>query len=331
MSERRKPGEFELIEKYFAPLSADQPGAFALTDDAAVLEIAAGRRLVFSIDTLVAGVHFLEDEPAETTAAKLLRVNLSDLAAMGAVPLAYALSTALPENVDSGWLEGFARGLAADQEVFQITLVGGDTVATPGPLTLTLAALGTIGEGGELRRAAAEPGDTVYVSGTIGDGALGLMAQGGELETVTPQERAFLVERYRRPEPRLALGQRLVGLAHAAIDVSDGLVADLGHVCRASGVDATIDAPRLPLSPAARAALEAEPRLIERILTGGDDYELLFTAPPRARAAVMALSDESGIAVTAIGEIADSGAGAVCVVDANGRELAFKRPGYRHF
>ena len=331
MSEIRKSGEFELIERYFAPLSADQPGAFGLTDDAAVLEIAAGRRLVFSLDTLVAGVHFLEDEPAETTAAKLLRVNLSDLAAMGAVPLAYGLSTALPEQVDNDWLEGFARGLAADQEVFRITMVGGDTVATPGPLTLTLAALGTVGEGGELRRAAAEAGDTVYVSGTIGDGALGLLARQGKLETVTPEERAFLVERYRRPEPRLALGQRLIGLAHAAIDVSDGLVADLGHVCRASGVDATIDAPRLPLSPAARAALEADPRLIGRILTGGDDYELLFTAPPRARAAVAALSGEAGVAVTAIGEIAGSGPGVVRVVDADGRGLTFERPGYRHF
>jgi thiamine-monophosphate kinase len=331
VSERRKPGEFELIERYFAPLSADQPGAFGLTDDAAVLEMAAGRRLVFSLDTLVAGIHFHEDEPAETTAAKLLRVNLSDLAAMGAVPLAYTLSTALPEKVDSDWLEGFARGLAADQETFRITMVGGDTVSTPGPLILTLAILGTVGEEGELRRSAAEPGDTVYVSGTIGDGALGLMARRGDLEAVGREEREFLVERYRRPEPRLALGQRLIGPAHAAIDISDGLVADLGHVCRASSVDATIDAPRLPLSPAARAALAAEPQLIARIMTGGDDYELLFTAPPRARAAVEALSGETGVAVTAIGEIVDSGTGVVRVLDANGRELTFERPGYRHF
>jgi thiamine-monophosphate kinase len=331
VSERRKPGEFELIERYFAPLSASQPGAFGLTDDAAVLEISAGRRLVFSMDTLVAGVHFPEDEPAETTAAKLLRVNLSDLAAMGAVPLAYTLSTALPESVDSGWLEGFARGLAADQEVFRITMVGGDTVATPGPLTLTLAALGTVGEGSELRRATAQPGDIVYVSGTIGDGALGLLARRGELETVAPDERSFLVERYRRPEPRLELGQRLIGLAHTAIDVSDGLLADLGHVCRASGVDATIDVPRVPLSPAARGALRADPRLIGRILTGGDDYELLFTAPPRVHAAMATLSGEAGVAVTAIGEIAGSGAGVVRVLNTEGGEITFERPGYSHF
>jgi len=331
VGEIRKPGEFELIERYFAPLSADQPGALGLADDAAVLEIAAGRRLVFSLDTLIAGVHFLEDEPAETIAAKLLRVNLSDLAAMGAVPLAYGLSTALPKKVDNDWLEGFARGLAADQETFQITLVGGDTVGTPGPLTLTLAVLGTVGEGGELRRAAAEPGDTIYVSGTIGDGALGLLARRGELGTVTPEERTFLVERYRRPEPRVALGQRLVGLVHAVIDVSDGLVADLGHVCRASGVNATIDAPRLPLSAPARAALEAEPRLIGHILTGGDDYELLFTAPPLARAAVAALSGEAGVAVTAIGKISGSGKGVVRVLDASDQEFTFEQPGYRHF
>ena len=281
------------------------------------------------MDTLVAGVHFPEDEPAETTAAKLLRVNLSDLAAMGAVPLAYTLSTALPESVDSGWLEGFARGLAADQEVFRITMVGGDTVATPGPLTL--AALGTVGEGSELRRATAQPGDIVYVSGTIGDGALGLLARRGELETVAPDERSFLVERYRRPEPRLELGQRLIGLAHTAIDVSDGLLADLGHVCRASGVDATIDVPRVPLSPAARGALRADPRLIGRILTGGDDYELLFTAPPRVHAAMATLSGEAGVAVTAIGEIAGSGAGVVRVLNTEGGEITFERPGYSHF
>ena len=271
MGRQRKNREFELIARHFAPLSAAEPGAFALTDDAAVLAIEPGRRLVVTTDTMVAGVHFLPENPAGAVAAKLLRVNLSDLAAMGAKPLAYTLSAALPENMEDGWLERFAQALAADQASFQVTLIGGDTVATPGPLTLTLCALGTVAEGRELRRSGARPGDVVYVSGTIGDAALGLAALRGELPGLAPELRQALGERYLRPQPRVALGQRLSGLAHAAVDISDGLVADLGHICAASGTGATVEAPRIPLSPAGRAVLEADAERMTTVLAGGDD------------------------------------------------------------
>lgn len=331
MGRQSKNREFELIARHFAPLSAAEPGAFALTDDAAVLEIEPGRRLVVTTDTMVAGVHFLPENPAGTVAAKLLRVNLSDLAAMGAKPLAYTLSAALPETVEDGWLERFAQALAADQASFQVTLIGGDTVATPGPLTLTLCALGTVAEGRELRRSGARPGDTVYVSGTIGDAALGLAALRGELPGLAPELRQALGERYLRPQPRVSLGQRLSGLVHAAVDISDGLVADLGHICAASGTGATVEAPRVPLSPAGRAAVEADAERMTTVLAGGDDYELLFTAPPECADTLAGLSRELDLPLTAIGRIEETKGGGVRVIDENGRRIELVENGYRHF
>ncbi|MCH8213016.1 MAG: thiamine-phosphate kinase [Proteobacteria bacterium] len=331
MGRQRKNREFELIARHFAPLSAAEPGAFALTDDAAVLEIEPGRRLVVTTDTMVAGVHFLPENPAGTVAAKLLRVNLSDLAAMGAKPLAYTLSAALPETMEDGWLERFAQALAADQASFQVTLIGGDTVATPGPLTLTLCALGTVAEGRELRRSGARPGDTVYVSGTIGDAALGLAALRGELPGLAPELREALGERYLRPQPRIALGQRLSGLAHAAADISDGLVADLGHICAASGTGATVEAARIPLSPAGRAVLEADAERMTTVLAGGDDYELLFTAPPESADTLAGLSRELDLPLTAIGRIDETKGDGVRVIDENGRRIELVENGYRHF
>ena len=331
MGRQRKNREFELIARHFAPLSAAEPGAFALTDDAAVLALEPGRRLVVTTDTMVAGVHFLPDNPAGTVAAKLLRVNLSDLAAMGAKPLAYTLSAALPEDVEDGWLERFARALAADQASFQVTLIGGDTVATPGPLTLTLCALGTVAEGRELRRSGARPGDVVYVSGTIGDAALGLAALRGELPGLAPEPREALGERYLRPQPRIALGQRLGGLAHAAADISDGLVADLGHICAASGTAAQVEAARIPLSPAGRAVLEADGERMTTVLAGGDDYELLFTAPPESADTLAGLSRELDLPLTAIGRIDETKGDGVRVIDENGRRIELVENGYGHF
>ena len=331
MGRQRKNREFELIARHFAPLSAAEPGAFALTDDAAVLELEPGRRLVVTTDPMVAGVHFLPENPAGAVAAKLLRVNLSDLAAMGAKPLAYTLSAALPENMEDGWLERFAQALAADQASFQVTLIGGDTVATPGPLTLTLCALGTVAEGRELRRSGARPGDTVYVSGTIGDAALGLAALRGALPGLAPELREALAERYLRPQPRVALGQRLSGLAHAAADISDGLVADLGHICAASGTGATVEAARIPLSPAGRAVLEADAERMTTVLAGGDDYELLFTAPPECADTLAGLSRELDLPLTAIGRIDETKGDGVRVIDEDGRRIDLVENGYRHF
>ncbi len=280
--------------------------------------------LVLTKDAMVAGVHFLEDDPPAQIAQKLLRVNLSDLAAMGAAPLGYLLALARAKETPESWLADFCQGLAADQAEFGIGLLGGDTVSTPGPLTLSLTAIGQVPKGQALRRSGAKAGDDLWVSGTLGDGALGLLVLQGQLDP-PPAARAFLIERYRLPQPRLALGQALRGLAHAALDVSDGLLADLGHILETSGVGAELWADRLPLSPAARDL----PGARDAALAGGDDYELLFTAPAMRRDDVAALSKSLDLPITRIGQIqAESG---LHVLDAAGRELHPRRAGWQHF
>lgn len=319
--------EFERIARFFAPLAA--PGALKLADDVALIDGPPGEQYVLTADAIVAGVHFLPADPPAEVAQKLLRVNLSDLAAKGAAPFGYLLTIALAPACDESWLADFARGLAADQARFGIALLGGDSVATPGPTTLSVAAIGRIPAGSAILRRGAMPGDRVYVSGTLGDAALGLTVARGGLAQLGPTARAFLVERYRLPQPRLALGRRLVGLARAMMDVSDGLVADLGHLCEASGVGATLEAALLPLSPAARAAIAAEPALVSAPLGGGDDYELLFAAPAGAAAALAALAAAEGVPLAEIGRIETEPG--VRVVGPDGQPLTVAVPGYRHF
>jgi thiamine-monophosphate kinase len=325
------PGEFELIRRYLAPLAAGAPGALGLEDDAALLAPPAGKELVVTADALVAGVHFLPEDPADLVARKLLRVNLSDLAAMGARPLGYLMTAAWPVPVDEAWVARFAAGLAEDQEAFGITLLGGDTTATPGPLTLSLTAIGAVAPGRALRRAAARRGDLVYVSGTVGDGWLGLLASRGEGPALDAEQRAYLVARYRLPRPRLALGRALaeMDLAHAAIDVSDGLAADLGHILEASGRAAVVEAAALPLSAAARAALAADPSLLAGLIGGGDDYEILFTAAPERAEEVAALAARLDLPLTRIGRL-DEGRG-LTVLDGDGSEMSLQSEGWRHF
>ncbi len=325
------PEEFDLIARYFAPLAAGRAGAVGLTDDAAFLELDPGRELVVTADALVAGVHFLADDPPDLVARKALRVNLSDLAAKGARPLAYFMTACLPAGLDEAWLAGFCGGLAADQAEFDVALMGGDTTSTPGPLTLSITALGQVPRGTALKRGAAQEGDSVIVSGTIGDGTLGLLALQGKLAALGAAERRHLIDRYRLPRPRAALGPLLAegGLAHAAIDVSDGLVADLGHVCAASGLGAEIETVRLPLSAAAAAALDADPELIRRVLGGGDDYEILFTAPPALLGAIAGLARRLDLPLTVIGRM--TGGSGVRIVVPDGGDLVLDTPGFRHF
>ncbi len=237
-------GEFELIARYLAPLAEGEPGALGLRDDAAVISPPAGRDLVLAADALVEGVHFLPTDPPGLVARKLLRVNLSDLAAMGARPCGYLMTAAWPKGRAEAWIADFAAGLARDQEIFGIGLLGGDTTGTPGPLSLSLTAVGTTPSGRRLERGGARAGDSLYVSGTLGDGALGLRVLQGALDGLDTAERDWLIDRYRLPRPRLALGESLLaqGLASAAIDVSDGLVADVGHLAAASGLAARIEA-----------------------------------------------------------------------------------------
>ena len=327
------PGEFELIARSFAPLARGFPGAYGLLDDAAVIAPPPGHELVAKTDAIVGGVHFLHDDPPDRIARKALRVNLSDLAAKGAVPRAYMLDIMLPDTVTEEWIAAFARGLAQDQGEYGVHLMGGDTDSTPGPVAIAIMAFGEVAAGQLIRRCGARAGDTLCVTGTIGDAALGLEVLRGALPNLDASAAAALVDRYRLPRPRVALGPRLVGLASAALDVSDGLLADLRHLCEASGLAALIEASRVPLSSAARAALAASPGRIATVLAGGDDYEILFTAAPEAMGRLAELSRTLDVPITAIGKMAPpAGDGfAVTVLDGAGKPLAFERGGWTHF
>jgi thiamine-monophosphate kinase len=316
-------GEFEFIARRLRPL-AGAPGALGLTDDAALLDPRPGTQLVLTKDAMVAGVHFLPDDPPDRIAQKLLRVNLSDLAAMGAEPIGYLLALARPKALEDDWLGTFCKGLAADNATYGISVFGGDTVSTPGPLTLSLTAIGDVPKGEALLRGGARPGDDIWVSGTLGDAALGLAVLQAKLEVDGPA-RENLIERYRLPSPRLALGQALRGLAHAAIDISDGLLADLGHILEASEVGAEIHADLLPLSHAAKGLAGAQ----DAALSGGDDYELLFTASPSQRDAIEHLAPELDLSLTRVGALR-TGSG-VRVVDASGRPIEPTSRGWQHF
>ena len=323
--------EFDLIKTYFAPLAKSEAGAFDLTDDAAVLPLQPGLELVVTTDTIVSGVHFLENTPAEAVAAKLLRVSLSDLAAMGATPRSYTLSLALTDVISVDWLTAFSASLARDQITYGIHLVGGDTVSTPGPLTLTLTAMGTVPAGEALRRNGAKAGDDVYVSGTIGDGALGLLVALEDLSGLSKNDADYLLDRFHYPRSRGKLGERLFGLAHAVADVSDGLAADLGQICRPSGVSAIIQSPLIPLSDPAKAVLNKDAGYIQQILGGGDDYELVFAAAPSVADKLRTLRDELGIQVTRIGSVGAKTEEDVVIKDGAGEPVLLQQMGFRHF
>ena len=330
MSDHRPGTEFDLILRHFAPLASGEAGAYALCDDAASLAVKPGHELIVTKDMMAAGVHFFATDPPETLGRKILRANLSDLAAMGATPRAYAMGLALPGDLPPDWLEKFVAGLAEDQAQFGVTLIGGDTIRAADGLTMSLTAFGEIAAGRALRRSGAKPGDAIFASGTIGDAALGLqVAEGRPLAGVAAAERETLLARYRLPEPRTELGRGLVGLASAAIDISDGLVADLGHICTASEVGARIEVERVPLSDAAAAACRAAPELIQRLLSGGDDYELLVCAPAQAEEDVVAAARAADIPLGRIGTVTP-GSG-VCVIGSDGGEMMLERGGYRHF
>ena len=316
-------GEFAFIERLLKPLARGVPGALGLADDAALLRVPAGQDLVVAKDGIVEGVHFLPDCPPESVAHKLLGVNVSDLAAMGAVPLAYLTFVARPPPIDQAWFERFAAGLGAAQDALGLALIGGDTTSTPGPLTLSCTVIGTVPTGAAVHREGARAGDVVCVSGTLGDAALGLRILRGL--AADEDEAVFLVDRYRRPQPRAALGQNLRGVASAMLDVSDGLLADLGHILKASGVGARIEAAHLPLSIAAR----RQPGARDCALGGGDDYELLFTVPPFDVDAARSAAAAAATPITPIGTItAEPG---LTVVDEAGQQIVPNHDGWRHF
>ncbi len=309
-------GEFSRIAQYLAPLAS--PEGLELKDDAAVFAPPAGRELVFTVDQMIENVHFLSDDAPDLIARKLLRRSLSDLAAMGAMPLGYLLTTALPHHVDDEWLGKFAEGLQADQRQFGFSLFGGDSSSSLQQLSFTATLIGHVAPGQALRRSGAKPGDECWVTGTIGDAALGLRARLGKLEDAT----GFLTARSLLPTPRLGL--RLAGIVHAAIDISDGLVQDLGHICHESGVGVVLQSQCVPSSAPAAAFGEA---MLEARLTEGDDYELLFAAPPAHAHALQKAC--AGLQVTKIGDFRE-GSG-VDIMDAAGAKLTFAKSGWTHF
>ena len=325
------PGEFDLIARYFAPLARNTPGALGLRDDAVTLTPPAGCELVLTVDALTADVHFLRSDPPDLIARKMLRVNLSDLAGKGAKPLGYLMTTAFDRSVDEAWVKAFAEGLAQDQEIFGLTLLGGDTTATPGPLALTATLIGTVPAGRALRRNGARPGDRILVTGTIGDGFFGLAALRGEFGDLPAEQRRFLTGRYQLPEPRVAFGQAMGarGLGHAGMDISDGLAADLGHVCAASGCGAQVMLPRVPVSPALAELLADDPERLLSAVTGGDDYELLLAVAPDQLPEVLAAAAASNTQVTEIG-VFTSGKD-VIFTDSDGEPLAMPKAGFTHF
>jgi thiamine-monophosphate kinase len=324
-------GEDSLIARYFKPLATD-PGAFNLDDDAAILR-AFGEDIVVTTDAIVEGVHFLPDDPPDTVARKALRVNLSDLASKGATPAGFVLTLAL-RAVDDAWLEPFARGLGEDAGLFGCPLLGGDTVSTPGPLMISITAFGRVPSGKMVHRSGAKPGDRIVVTGTIGDATLGLdILKGGPAAKALADDRAgreMLVGRYRVPQPRGGLARAVRDHASAAMDVSDGLAGDLAKLCRASGVSAIIDAPGIPLSAAAAALLAGGTVGVERIVSGGDDYEILCAIPGNRLETFAQDANRAGVAVVSIGTVV-AGPSAPRFLDAKGREIALPRLSFSHF
>lgn len=323
-----RPDEFALIARYFRPL-ASGAGAFGLADDAASYRAAPGKDLVLTVDTVAAGVHFNADDPPASIARKALRVNLSDLAAKGATAVGYLLALALPDDWSEQWMGDFVAGLAQDQETYEIDLLGGDTTKASGGLTVTITAIGEVPKGEMVLRSGACPGDAILVSGTIGDAALGLKVLRDEISASgVAAER--LLDRYRHPQPRMALAPVLRHFANCAMDVSDGLVGDLAHICAASGVGALIEASKVPLSEAARTLLEAGEQRLETVLTGGDDYEILATVPAGNVAAFVSEAESAGVSITQIGQVV-AGKGPPVVHGGDGTPLVLAGIGHTHF
>jgi thiamine-monophosphate kinase len=323
-------GEFDLIDRLFAPLAHGFAGAFDLRDDVATLPARAGHELVLKTDSTIESVHFLPGDPPDTVAQKALRRALSDLAAKGAEPEVYLLAIALPENTERIWLERFVEGLSADQARFGIALAGGETNRTPGALTITVTALGWVPEGRLVRRSGARPGDDVWVTGTIGDAAGGLCLLKNQAVLEDEAAREHLVRRFRVPEPRLKFGMAFAGIASAAIDVSDGLVADLGHVADVSEARIEIELDRLPLSPELRGLWGKDPGAALRAASAGDDYEIAFTAPVEAADEIAAVAGRTLTPATRIGRVVRGSVDAV-LLDSTGRGISLQREGYTHF
>jgi len=326
-------GEEALIAEFFAPLCEGFSGAYGLKDDCASIAVPVGQDLVVTTDAVIAGVHFLPGDDPAAIAWKALAVNVSDLIAKGAVPLGYVMNLALPD-IDPPWLATFSSGLRKAQSAFGCNLIGGDTDRTPGPLSVSITAFGTVPAGRMVQRGTAQAGDIAYVSGTIGDAALGLALrrdpQIGARAGLDSAARAYLEDRVSRPQPPLGLVAALRACASAAMDVSDGLMKDFDRLCRTSRVAGRLDATLAPLSPPAHKVLTADATTLADLMSGGEDYEVLATVSPAKAAEFEKLSYAAGIPVTRIGVVTKGPAGAVAI-DAQGAIMSFGKLGWDHF
>lgn len=314
--------EFDLIARHFTRPAAN--AVLGVGDDCALVDVTNGMDLAVSTDTMVSGTHFFPDVDPENLGHKALAVNLSDMAAMGALPYWAMLALTVP-NVDHAWLAAFAKGFFDLAEEYNVSLIGGDT--TRGPLTLTVTIMGEVPAGAALRRSGAKAGNDIWVSGNVGDAALAVAHRHGRVVLEEPDYREAVMRLY-EPTPRVALGQALRGLATAAIDISDGLLADLTHICRLSGVGATVDLPSVPVSSIG-AKHVASPEGRTAIVSGGDDYELCFTAHPNSRESIQELADVLGHPLTHIGHV-KRGKG-VSLLGADGKAVKVDGRGYDHF
>jgi thiamine-monophosphate kinase len=328
---KRRPGEFALIARYFQPLARANEGALGLLDDAALYRPASGAELVLTLDTVAANVHFAAADPPESIARKALRVNLSDLAAKGATPVGYLLSLALPEDWTEKWIARFAKGLAADQRTYGVALLGGDTTRASGGLTITVTAIGEVPRGKMVMRSGARPGDAIFVSGTIGDAALALALRRGDIRLPDNKATARLEERYLHPQPRVALASVLRRFANSAMDVSDGLVGDLAHICEVSAVGAEIVAGDVPLSSAAKSLVATSAAALKIVLTGGDDYEILATVSPKMAEKFVREAEKVGVRMSRLGFIVERRRHAPVITGKDGRPIAFDGLGHTQF
>ncbi|MFI5012170.1 MAG: thiamine-phosphate kinase [Hyphomicrobiales bacterium] len=331
MSARAPSAEDEFVARLIRPLAGE--GAFGLKDDAARLVPPAEHELVLKTDAIVMGVHAFAEDPPDLVARKVLRMNLSDLAAKGARPLGFLLTLALPPAFEQDWMARFFDGLGLDSSHYGCPLLGGDMTRTPGPFSVSITVIGAVRPGRMPTRLDARPGDLIAVTGTIGDAALGLLQRLAPERAarwdLTAGERGHLASRYLLPQPRLELAEIVGRHARAAMDISDGLVGDLERLCRASGLAGRIEADRAPLSAAARRGLAADEALIETILTGGDDYELLVTLDPMSWPRLSAECEAKGVPAARIGETWAGEAGEVAVIY-EGRELVLAKSAYSH-
>ena len=324
--------EFKMINELLSPLSIGEDGAYGLSDDGAKIKVTNGD-IILTTDAIIKGIHFPESEDPKTIASRIIRVNLSDIAAMGAVPRAYLLVLAIPSSTTLSWIESFVEGLSCEQKEFGISLIGGDTTRTQGELMLSITMIGETYDNKVLLRNGACVGDYVYVSGFIGDASLGRSLIEGRNKANSLSVTDYLINRFRKPTPRIDLGKNLTGIASSAADVSDGLLADLKHICNASGVYAEIYLNHIPISSEAESMVSNNLNLRMDLLSGGDDYELIFTVPFKHISKVSELSEKCNVQIKQIGKIIGEGLNedVVTLKDVNGKTLKSDSEGYQHF